>query len=220
MPVWSAVWLIVSRSWVLVRRVGGQKKTPHAGGVAVLSDRVRSARPGKKEPAGHVPSLARTPGGPPDPHAGGTRPRRRAHPMEGDVRGRVAIRPDPADPEFVSTGSPPRRPNASRALLIATGALVAAWATGLVLRPAGLGWDRFYDVALFNAPWLTAAALAWRAAGRVPRERGAWRCISAALALIASANVVRTLAVGATGAGTAPALADTLAVLGYPLVWV
>ncbi len=32
---------------------GGHKKTPHAGGVAVLSERFRSARPGKEEPPGH-----------------------------------------------------------------------------------------------------------------------------------------------------------------------
>ena len=32
----------------------------------MLSDRVRSARPGKEEPAGHAPSLARAPAGPPD----------------------------------------------------------------------------------------------------------------------------------------------------------
>src|SRR3954468_24445850 len=59
-PLGPAVWLIVSRSWSAVVAVGGQKKTPHAGGVAVLSVRIRSARPEKEEPAGHASRLPRT----------------------------------------------------------------------------------------------------------------------------------------------------------------
>ena len=51
-PVWSAVWLIVRCS--VVSSGGGHEKTPHAGGVAVLSGLVRSARLGKQEPAGHA----------------------------------------------------------------------------------------------------------------------------------------------------------------------
>src|SRR4051812_20951661 len=120
----------------------------------------------------------------------------------------------------MSTGTPPARRGTSRLLVLLTVGLVALWATGLGPRPAGLLWDRVYDVGLFNAPWLTAAATAWCAARRTPGERVAWRSLAAALVLLAGANAVRTLAVGATGMGTAPALADTLAVLGYPLVWV
>src|SRR3954452_6728663 len=59
-PFGLAVWLIVSRSWSAVVAVGGQKKTPHAGGVAVLSVRIRSARPEKEQPAGHASRLPRT----------------------------------------------------------------------------------------------------------------------------------------------------------------
>src|SRR4051794_13502756 len=118
------------------------------------------------------------------------------------------------------TGTASRRRDPSRVLLLLTAGLVALWATGLGPRPGGLAWDRVYDVGLFNAPWLAAAATAWFAARRAPRERVAWWSLAAALVLLAGANAVRTFAVGATGTGTAPALADTLAVLGYPLVWV
>src|SRR3954468_24601081 len=38
----------------VLRTGGGQQKTPHAGGVAVLSERLRSARPLKQEPPGHA----------------------------------------------------------------------------------------------------------------------------------------------------------------------
>src|SRR4051795_8502833 len=55
----------------VLRTGGGQQKTPHAGGVAVLSERLRSARPLKQEPPGHATeptatSSARSPG-PPHP---------------------------------------------------------------------------------------------------------------------------------------------------------
>ena len=43
----------------LWRTGGGHQKTPHAGGVAVLPERFRSARPVKQEPPGHAPSLPR-----------------------------------------------------------------------------------------------------------------------------------------------------------------
>ena len=77
---WSAVWLIVrAPGWW---NGGGHKKTPHAGGVAVLSERFRSARPGKEEPPGHGaeptatgPDQARRhSGGRPHPPGGGQLP--------------------------------------------------------------------------------------------------------------------------------------------------
>jgi hypothetical protein len=47
---------------------GGHQKTPHAGGVAVLPERFRSARPVKQEPPGHALSLPRRAvPGPPQP---------------------------------------------------------------------------------------------------------------------------------------------------------
>ena len=57
----------------------------------------------------------------------------------------------------------------SRALLAVTAACALAFATGVVPRPDGLAWDRFYDIVLFNGVSLTAAATAWFAGRRVVR---------------------------------------------------
>jgi diguanylate cyclase len=101
-----------------------------------------------------------------------------------------------------------------------TGALVLAFVTGLVARPGGMGWDRFYDVGLYNAPYAAAAAAAWVAAARVPRESAAWRALAVSLLLSASGNAVRTWAAGPTGLGDSPVVADLLSLGSYVLLYV
>ena len=65
------------------RTGGGHQKTPHAGGVAVLSERFRSARPGKQEPPGHgaEPTATRPDRAPQVRLAGLTRTGRRSLPV-------------------------------------------------------------------------------------------------------------------------------------------
>jgi diguanylate cyclase (GGDEF)-like protein len=110
---------------------------------------------------------------------------------------------------------------ASRVLLGLSVAAVALYATGVGPRPDGLGWDRLYDVVLYNAPYLPAAAACWVAALRVPQERLAWRALGVAFTLNAAANVMRTLAAGVDGAGTSPILlVDVLSLIAYLTLYV
>jgi diguanylate cyclase (GGDEF)-like protein len=97
---------------------------------------------------------------------------------------------------------------------------VALFATGIGFRPAGVGWDRIYDVVLYNSAYLPAAAVAWTASLRVRAERLAWRSLSVALVLYAVANVLRTLAAGVGGNGPYPQAIDLLALIGYLLLYV
>jgi diguanylate cyclase (GGDEF)-like protein len=111
----------------------------------------------------------------------------------------------------------PVRPGGPTSALFLAFTLLAigAFATGVGARPAGLGWDRLYDVALFNLPYLPAAATAWLAARRVPTERLAWRALAVALALSASGNALRTWHAGLDGTGSYPLYAGLLTLGGY-----
>jgi diguanylate cyclase (GGDEF)-like protein len=97
---------------------------------------------------------------------------------------------------------------------------VALFATGVGPRPAGVGWDRFYDVVLYNSAYLPAGAAAFAASVRVRAERLAWRSLSLALVLYAVANTLRTLAAGTAGNGPYPAEIDLLALGSYLLLYV
>ena len=97
---------------------------------------------------------------------------------------------------------------------------VAVFASGIGPRPAGAGWDRLYDVALYNCAYLPAAAAAWTASVRVRAERLAWRSLTVALLLYALANALRTLASGTAGNGPYPPAIDLLALVAYLLLYV
>ena len=97
---------------------------------------------------------------------------------------------------------------------------VALFATGVGPRPAGAGWDRLYDVVLYNSAYLPAAAAAWAASVRVRTERLAWRSLGIALVLYAVGNVLRTLAAGTAGNGPYPPAIDLLALVSYLLLYV
>ena len=97
---------------------------------------------------------------------------------------------------------------------------VGLFATGIGPRPAGLGWDRFYDVVVYNSSYLPAAAAAYAASIRVRTERLAWRGLSVALVLYAAANALRTWFAGADGNGPYPQAIDLIALVGYLLVYV
>jgi len=97
---------------------------------------------------------------------------------------------------------------------------VALFATGVGSRPAGAGWDRLYDVVLYNSAYLPAAAAAWAASVRVRVERLAWRSLTVALVTIAGANALRTLAAGTGGNGPYPPAIDLLALGAYLLLYV
>jgi diguanylate cyclase (GGDEF)-like protein len=108
----------------------------------------------------------------------------------------------------------------SRILVVLTILGVVLFATGVGPRPAGAGWDRLYDVVLYNLAYLPAAAAAWAASVRVRAERLAWRSLTVALLLYAAANALRTLAAGTGGNGPYPPAVDLLALLAYLLLYV
>ncbi len=113
-----------------------------------------------------------------------------------------------------------RRALSSRALLLLAVGLVAGYACGIGPRPAGLGWDRLFDVVLYNAPYLPVALLCWCAGARVTVERLAWRALGTALVLTATANTLRTLAAGADGTVSGgPPVVDVLSLLAYLLLY-
>ena len=99
-------------------------------------------------------------------------------------------------------------------------ACVIAFATGVGPRPAGLGWDRFYDVVLIGATYLFATGACWLAGARVRTERTAWRSLALALLLCTVGNSVRTWSVGEAGTGSYPILADAFSLGGYLTLYV
>ncbi|MGZ4568491.1 MAG: putative bifunctional diguanylate cyclase/phosphodiesterase [Blastococcus sp.] len=109
----------------------------------------------------------------------------------------------------------------TRVLLFLAIGSVVLFATGVGPRPAGLLWDRFYDVVLYNCAYLPAAAACWIAGSRVRPERTAWRALTAALLISAGCNATRTFAAGVTGSSTSsiPAV-DTLSLVAYVLLYV
>jgi diguanylate cyclase (GGDEF)-like protein len=112
------------------------------------------------------------------------------------------------------------RQRSSLTCLVLTVASMALFATGVGARPAGLLWDRVYDVVLFDAPYLFAAGVCWMAGQRVRSERTAWRALAVALLLSTVGNSVRTWSTGMTGAGDSPVLADAFNLAGYLTLYV
>ncbi|TFV79527.1 EAL domain-containing protein [Blastococcus sp. CT_GayMR19] len=108
----------------------------------------------------------------------------------------------------------------SRTLFLLTLACATLFAATVGPRPAGDSWDRFFDVVLYNAAYLPAAATSWQASRRVRAERTAWRALAVALVLSALANILRTLAAGTEGNGPYPPAIDGLAFAAYLLLYV
>jgi diguanylate cyclase (GGDEF)-like protein len=107
-----------------------------------------------------------------------------------------------------------------RALLCGTLAGIVLFATGVAARPAGVAWDRIYDVVLYNLPYLPAAAACWIAGGRVRSERLAWRALAVGLVLTASGNALRTSLAGVTGADPTPPIVQLPSTVGYFIFYV
>jgi diguanylate cyclase (GGDEF)-like protein len=112
------------------------------------------------------------------------------------------------------------RRRSSLAFLVLTVASTALFATGVGARPAGLLWDRLYDVVLYDAPYLFAVVVCWLAGGRVRAERAAWRALAIAFLLSTVGNSVRTWSTGVAGAGDYPPLADAFNLAGYVTLYV
>src|SRR5687767_11586207 len=85
----------------------------------------------------------------------------------------------------------PRMPD--RRLALGTVAAGALFATGVGSVPHSPVQSLVYDLVLFNVVPLGAAALCWRAGGRVRAERLAWRAIAAAWALSVVGNLLFAL---------------------------
>jgi diguanylate cyclase (GGDEF)-like protein len=103
---------------------------------------------------------------------------------------------------------------------VLAGVATLLFASGAVFRLPGLTWDRVYDIGLYNAAYVFAAAVCWMAGTRVRTERTAWRALAVALVLCAIGNAIRTWATGMTGTGDVPPVADALNVLGYLTLYV
>jgi diguanylate cyclase (GGDEF)-like protein len=126
------------------------------------------------------------------------------------------VRPVRADDQDV-VGN---RRSLRRALLWGTLAGIVLFATGIAARPAGLVWDRVYDVFLYNLPYLPAAAACWVASGRVRSERLAWRARAVGLLFGDFGNGLSSFLPGATGAGPTPPWADLPNSVGYVILYV
>jgi diguanylate cyclase (GGDEF)-like protein len=108
----------------------------------------------------------------------------------------------------------------SRGLVALTSALVLAYATGVGPRPEGATWDLVYDLVLYNASYLPAAALCWSAGARVTTERLAWRALCVALLVTTVGNVLRTLDAGVDGAANSSPVVDGISLVGYLTLYV
>jgi diguanylate cyclase len=103
-----------------------------------------------------------------------------------------------------------------RLLLLGTVAAGALFATGVPSAPHSSLAFLVYDLVLFNAVPLGAAALCWRAGRRVRTERVAWRAVGAAWALSVVGNL---LFVTDPSPGTDfPSLAELAYLAVYPLI--
>lgn len=112
-------------------------------------------------------------------------------------------------------GTPRRRwAPESRGLLLVTYGLAALFAIGVAGVPHSPAEALVYDVFLFNAVPLAAAAVALGAARRVPAERLPWR----ALALTWLLSVVGNLVFSFTATPTFPSPADLCYLATYPLI--
>src|SRR3954447_2766005 len=164
-PCWLTVWLIFSRSWSRCSAWAGRKKPLAQEGSPCCP--FRSGQHGRRR---------RSPDTPPDYRAPfGAQPKTQGHgrltPSGEGVTLSGAARPPPADDGDVVSNQRLLR----RALLWGTLACIVLFATGIPARPAGAGWDRFYDVVLYNLAYLPAAGACWLASGRVRSERLARR---------------------------------------------
>ncbi|HET6391852.1 MAG TPA: diguanylate cyclase [Blastococcus sp.] len=102
----------------------------------------------------------------------------------------------------------------SLGLLAVTYVLGALFATGVASAPHSATETIVYDVVLFNAVPLAAAAVSLRAARRVPAERLPWR----ALALTWLLSVAGNTAFSFSPTPAFPSLADVCYLAAYPLI--
>jgi diguanylate cyclase (GGDEF)-like protein len=105
------------------------------------------------------------------------------------------------------------------ASVVALFVVVALFASGIVWRPPGEGWAKVYDLGLYNAIYLCGARIAWNASRRVPGQRDAWRCLSAALVVYACAELTYSWVVARADEEPYPSVADALFLAYYPLLY-
>jgi diguanylate cyclase (GGDEF)-like protein len=110
-----------------------------------------------------------------------------------------------------------RRPGVPLAVMLGS---PVVFATGVGARPAGAVWHYGYDLVVYNAVYLAAAALCWQAAARSPRERSAWRPVSLALVLYSVGEIISTTILPLYDEQPYPSVADVFYLAYYPLIYV
>ena len=176
----------------------------------MLSDRVRSARPGKQEPPGHAADPTARPA--PGPHR--RRRARRRSPVAGRKRSRSGRgRGDrTADERSVDDGRRRAHPHVVR--LRAASALTVVVAVAVRdrrrSRPDGALWDRLYDVVLYNAAYVCGGGrlLAGRAGGSAPSGWPGARSRSPCCSSAAGNAAAHPGAPGSSGNGPYPPVID------------
>jgi diguanylate cyclase (GGDEF)-like protein len=98
--------------------------------------------------------------------------------------------------------------------------LVVVFATGTVVRPPGEAWDVAYDLGVYNAVSVLAAALCFQAAARSRPERVAWLALAVALLLNCTGDVIYTLVVARLPDEPFPSIADAFYLAYYPALYV
>jgi diguanylate cyclase (GGDEF)-like protein len=117
-------------------------------------------------------------------------------------------------------GGPRGWPGWSSGPLVATIAALALFATGVGSRPDGVAWVVLYDLVLYNAVCLGAAAVCLQAARRNRIEAVAWRAVAVSQLLGVAGNGWYTLVVAAQERPPLPLLADALWLAAYPVLYV
>jgi len=185
----------------------------------VLSERIRSARPGKQGPPGHGPSVPRVATGNDCPGPVG--------PGAFASLARVAAGlPGPVGPGSGRRGGVhteqrfrSRLPWSRLHLAVTVGAL-ALFGTGVLVRPDGQAWDVAYDLVLYNMVHVGALGVCVVAARRGRAERVAWYGMSAALVLGITANVVYSAFIATKPVEPFPSVADAFYLAYYGGVYV
>src|SRR3712207_6708179 len=99
-------------------------------------------------------------------------------------------------------------------------ALFTVFALGVLGRPAGDGWDTFFDLGLYNAVNVAAMAGCLVAARRATADRLAWWAMFTALGTMLLGDVVYTLAITPMAEEPFPSVADAFYLAYYVPLYV
>ena len=105
--------------------------------------------------------------------------------------------------------------SSSRAWLVVLVVFLAAFSSGVLVRPAGEGWQVAYDLVFYNGVAVAAAAVCWLAARRRPAERLAWWALTVAFMSNVIGDSTYTLVVARMAEEPYPSVSDAFYLTSY-----